>query len=193
MTYYEWIEHKYNVDISAPRMIDEIKQAHSDCWHYTAGIDYALIDVLDNFSFTESDSVFDFGCGKGGALMLFNKAGVKKLGGVEFDPDLYQVARSNLQKLNLGDASLFNTDAALLDEELDGYNYFFMYNPFYGDTFKKVIDNIERSYSRNKRQIVLIYSGPYCHDLVVKNQLFKLSKEIYTDYFVRYVYIYVIN
>lgn len=193
MTYYEWLEYKYNVDISAPRMIEEMKQAHSDCGNYAAGIDYALIDVLDNFSFTENDSVFDFGCGKGGALVLFNKAGVEKLGGVEFDPDLYQVAQSNLQKLNLGNVSLFNTDATLLDEELDGYNYFFMYNPFFGATFKKVIANIERSYNRNKRQIVLIYSGPYCHDLVVKNQLFKLSKEIYTDYSVRYVYIYVIS
>lgn len=193
MSYYDWLEYKYSTDISAPRTVDKLKQASSDCLQYSTGIDYALVDVLDNFYFKESDSVFDFGCGKGGALALFNRAGVKKLGGVEFDPELYHIAQSNFQKLCLEDVSLFNNDAALLDEELDKYNYFFMYNPFLGDTFENVINNIEKSYSRCRRKIIFIYSGPYCHDLVVKNQVFKLSKEIYTDYSVRYVYIYIIN
>ena len=193
MSYYDWLEYRYDVDIAAPRTVDKIKRAHSDCLQYSTGIDYALVDVLDNFSFKEHDSVFDFGCGKGGALILFNRAGVKKIGGVEFDPDLYHIAQSNFQKLDIENVSLFNRDATLLDEELDEYNYFFMYNPFLGDTFEKVIYNIERSYTRRKRQIVFIYSGPYCHDLVVQNQVFKLSKEIYTDYSVRYVYIYTIS
>lgn len=193
MSYYDWLEYKFHADISAPRTVDKLKQAHSDCLQYSVGIDYALVDVLDNFAFKENDAVFDFGCGKGGALALFRKAGVGKLGGVEYDPDLYQIGQSNLQKLNMENVSLLNTDATLLDEELDGYNYFFMYNPFLGDTFEKVICNIERSYNRRRRQIVFIYSGPYCHDLVIQNNVFKLSKEIYTDYSVRYVYIYMIS
>lgn len=190
ISYYDWLEYKYSVDISAPRRGEMIQLAHEDCLHYSTGIDYALMDVLDNFCFTQNDSVFDFGCGKGGALLLFQKAGVRKIGGVEYDRNLYTIAKSNFQKLFLRDTILYNEDASLLTKELDEYNYFFMYNPFQGYTFKKVIMNMEESYHRRKRNMILIYSGPYCHDIVVENHIFKLSKEIYTDYSVRYVYIY---
>lgn len=193
LSYYNWLEYQYDLDISAPRMNADIQLAHSDCLHYSTGIDYALMDVLDNFAFSKNDAVFDFGCGKGGALLLFNRSGVEKIGGAEFDTGLYNIAVSNFHKLNLCSSGLLNQDAGLLTEELDEYNYFFMYNPFQGKTFQDVIYNIEKSYDRNKRRITLIYSGSYCHNMVLENQLFKLSKEIYTDYSVRYVYIYTIS
>lgn len=96
----------------------------------------------------------------------------------------------NFNKIGISPENIINGDAARVKSELDEYNYFFMYNPFHGETFRHVIDNIEESQKRRKRRITLIYSGPYCHMEVIAHGIFKLSKQIYTDYSVRKVNIY---
>lgn len=122
--------------------------------------------------------------------MLFQKSGVEKLGGVEYDKQLYDILLGNFKKMGIGTEHIINGDAALLENELDGYNYFFMYNPFQGETFCRVIGNLEKSWDRRKRRIIFIYSGPYCHKDVIEHGKFILSKQIYTDYSVRNVNVY---
>lgn len=70
-------------------------------FYYSAGIDYSLVDVLDNFAFEEESAVFDFGCEKGGALLLFYSANVSGIGGVEYDEEIYDIAVENFKKLEL--------------------------------------------------------------------------------------------
>lgn len=193
LSYYDWLEYRYHMDILEVKDINHIDKANNDSLYYSCGVDYGLMDVLDNFYFDRNDAVFDFGCGKGGALLLFYKAGIHKIGGVEYDKDLYETAKKNLNTIEISALHLINEDAALVKNELDKYNYFFMYNPFQGETFRQVIKNIESSYKRKHRRITLIYSGTYCSDYILEGKMFKLSKAIYTDYSVRYVCIYTIN
>lgn len=193
LSYYDWLEYKFGLDITVPRTLDEIETPSDDCFYYSPGIDYGLIDVLDCFAFDGNDAVFDFGCGKGGGLLLFYSAGVKKVGGVEFDEGLYSIAVDNLSKMKIDSFGVLHNDAAEIVKELDEYNYFFMYNPFQGKTFKNVIKNLEESYKRKKRTIFIIYSGPYNHDIVIRNGIFKYSKVIKTDYAVKNVRIYCAN
>lgn len=193
LSYYDWLEYKYGVDITGMKGIDEIIRPNDDCRHYAAGIDYPLIDVLDNFSFGAEDAVFDFGCGKGNIFPLCVRGGVIHFGGIEYDSQLYQTAYDNLRKLGCGTNGLIKGDASLVKDELDRYNYFFIQNSFVGKTFDKVIHNIQESYDRKRRKIILIYAGTYCHDNVLKNSNFKLSKTIDTDYYVRYVNIYMLD
>ena len=192
ISYFGYLENRYDIDIIDRKSMELMEVPHEDCLCYAPGIGYGLADVLEQFSFDSEDSVFDFGCGKGGALILFEKYGLKQYGGVEYDKQLYSVLCDNFDKLGLNKALLINGDARLITTELDQYNYFFMYNPFQGETFSQVIYNIEKSWYRNIRRIVLIYSGPYCHNEVIKHGLFKLTKKIYTDYAVRNVNIYMI-
>lgn len=191
LSYYDYLENKYNVDILDKKLISEIERSGQDSLSYSPGLGYTLVDVLDNFVFTSNDAVFDFGCGKGGALLLFLKNGLTKAGGVEYDKELYGIAVDNFKKLGVAVNGLLNADAAQICEELDEYNYFYLYNPFQGDTFKAVINNIEKSWNRNKRRITIIYSGPYCHQSIVEHEIFRLSKQIYTDFFIRMVNIYI--
>ena len=88
VSYYGYLEKKFDVDILEKKTIDKIERPREDCLNYAPGMGYPLVDVLDNFTFTNNDAVFDFGCGKGGALLLFKKGGVRKLGGVEYDKQL---------------------------------------------------------------------------------------------------------
>lgn len=191
LSYYDWLEYKYDVDIIGTKMIDEIIRPNDDGRCYAAGIDYPLLDILDNFNFEINDAMFDFGCGKGNILLLCIKAGIHKIGGVEYDPQLYSIICDNFYKLGCDASGLIRGDAALVSEELDGYNYFFIQNSFIGKTFDKVMQNIQESYERKRRKIILIYAGTYCHERVLQNSNFKLSKMIDTDYYVRYVNIYI--
>lgn len=193
LSYYDWLEYRNDLDVITMRSLEEISFPNSDCFYYSPTIDYALINVCDQFSFCQKDRIFDFGCGKGGALLLFYKSGLKHLGGVEYDKDLFDIARANLKKMGIDESGLIHGDAASVESALDDYNYFFAYNPFQGKTFDKVIQNIEESYRRRKRKITFLYSGTYCHHKVIENHLFKLSKEIDTDCDVRIVNVYTIN
>ena len=195
LSYHDWLEYKYNVDIIKIKGLnDDIQKPRTDCLYYSAGIDYALMDALDKFVFnSEQDAVFDFGCGKGGALLLFQKSGIMRLGGVEYDSEIFETLCDNFKKVGCNTKGLLNNDAVLIKKELDEYNYFFMYNPFQGKTFDIVIRNIQESYDRRPRKITFIYSGTYCHNSVIQNSTFKLSKEIYTDYSVRYINVYIMN
>ena len=191
LSYYDYLENKFNVDIIEKKFVG--KMGNTKEVNYSAGMGYPLIDVLDNFIFHHEDAVFDFGCGKGGALLLFQKSGVHKIAGVEYDKPLYDILCDNLNKMGISAENVINGDAALMRSELDEYNYFFMYNSFQGETVRQVIDNIEESWRRKKRRIIFIYSGPYCHKDVVEHGMFKLSKQIYTDYSVRNVNVYIIS
>lgn len=73
---------------------------------------------------------------------------------------------------------------------IDGYNYFHLFNPFIGDIFRKVIHQIEQSYKRKPRTIILIYSNPFCHKIVLEDGIFQCSKKIQADYFIKNVNIY---
>lgn len=79
----------------------------------------------------EKDAIFDYGCGKGGALVSFLDYGFEKVGGIEFEPKIYSVLKENMDKLGLQHkAELLYGDAGELSEQLDKYNWFYFYNPF---------------------------------------------------------------
>ena len=187
VSYYDWLDYAYGTDISA--MVDN---AVGDNLFYSYGCDYALVDVLDNLCL-EGENMFDFGYGKAGALIMFAQNGAAKIGGVEYDKRLCDIARLNLEKCNIGNCELFNMDAAMITTEIDDYSIFNMYNPFGGETFRKVITNIEASYTRNPRRIILIYSGVVLHKEVIRNGRFRLVRKIYNDFWSKYTNIYVMD
>lgn len=190
LSYYDWIESEYGCDIIRMICSKDMSFVNSDCLYYSPGIDYALKDVIDNFVFDIKDAVFDFGFGKGGALLLFKEAGVGIVGGVEYDEKIYNIACDNYKKLGIEDNYLLQGDATEVKEQLDLFNYFFFYNPFQGETFRSVIKNIQESLGRLPRKVTIIYAGSYCSRDILKDGIFVLSKQIYTDYSVRYVNVY---
>ncbi len=167
LSYYDWLEYKYDVDIINAKGGNEIIKPNDDSRNYAAGMDYPLIDVLDNFEFNANDAFFDFGIGKGNIFPLFTTriegGDICKFGGVEYDPELFQIACNNLKKFGFDINGLIKKDASLVTRELDDYNYFFIQNSFEGKTFDKVIQNIQESHDRKIREMVLIYAGTFCH------------------------------
>jgi len=135
-------------------------------------------------------SFFDFGCGKGAALIFAHIYGIKKLGGVELIEKVYKQAVTNLRELGI-EADLVNGNA--LDCNIDNYNCFFFYNPFRGKTFEKVIEKIEKSFQNYPRNIYLVYGNPFEHGTVIKNNVFSLYKQLTVDLYDPLLNIYTIS
>lgn len=112
-------------------------------------------------------SVVDVGCGKGRALWLFYKMGFQKIGGVEYDSNIAEIARRNMQHLNISEVSIFNKDAAYFDE-VDDYELVFLYNPFGQKLMEDFLHLCLNGHSlQDNKQQYMIYLNPVHHQTFV--------------------------
>lgn len=120
---------------------------------------------------------YDYGCGKGGALLYAYLHGIKTIGGCELVKHIYEQCVVNMKELSI-DCQIENMNATKVN--VDDYNCFFFFNPFKGEIFGKVIDNIICSYQRKPRKMYLIYANPFEHKQVIKSG-FKLFEQVPID------------
>lgn len=185
LNHWQYFEYRYGVDLQRPE-------------EYGYGVNlnnYVIIsfstirNIVKQCGMTKKDALFDFGAGKGGALIGFYNFGVFNLGGCELSKDIYNIWMDNFSKLGIKEKHCYNMDATLCTN-IDNYNYFYLFNPFTGETFQKVISNIENSYDRNPRKIRIIYVNTFCHKMVIANGIFRLEKQISSGQYIRLVNIY---
>lgn len=71
--------------------------------NYASSAQMEIFPILDKYHMflTKEDAIFDFGCGKGGAMLTFLDYGFTKAGGVEFSKQLYSEANENFNKLKI--------------------------------------------------------------------------------------------
>lgn len=191
-SYIDFIHKKNsNVDFGDVYKEQMEKDYGKEC-HEHIPFGYSCVDnVFDEIIRLDDDlSFFDYGCGKGAAILMAFMSGINKLGGVEIVRSIYNQALTNMSELKIN-CNLLNQDAT--ECNVDKYNCFFFYNPFGGDIFKKVISNIQKSYMGNKRKIYLIYANPFYHRCVIENDFFKLHKQIRTDLYDPLCNIYLID
>ena len=175
ISYERYLDCRYGLDITT--VVEETDKPSEESCGYHWGMDFVIVDMLSKVKFNSEDAVFDYGCGKGGALLLFNKMGCKKLGGVEYDKRVYSSLIRNMKKLDIDISGFIQGDATLVKNEIDAYNYYFFYDPFEGQSFTTVIDNICESYERKKRKICIVYASPRCHEYLIKSG-FKLIEHM---------------
>lgn len=179
-SYIEYLERQYaQVDFKSV-FATEIPYEKECNEHIPFG--YSCVDHVFSViaSLEEPIAFFDFGCGKGAAILMAYLHGITKLGGIELIPDIYEQAKTNMETLKI-ECSLLNGDAA--ECEIDAYNCFFLYNPFHGSIFEKVIGRIEESFLKHRRRIYLVYANPFEHKTVIKSGRFRLYKQIRVDLF----------
>ena len=146
---------------------------NTECEEYTGEcnenipFEYSCADSVfeEIASLDENLAYFDFGCGKGASLLIAFMHGINNMGGVELIPYIYEQAKINMNELHI-ECDIKNNDATTCN--VNNYNCFFRYNPFVGNVFRKLIDNIEESYIKHPRDIYLIYGNPFEHKQVVK-------------------------
>ena len=116
---------------------------------------------------SEKDSILDAGCGKGKMLYFLTKFPFGKICGLEYSPKLVEIARRNMSKIrNGGGVEIIHGDASVFDD-IDRYNYFYIFNSFDDTIMKPFLRNIKASLSRTPRKIHIIYFNPLQHELLI--------------------------
>lgn len=187
--FIEWLEWKYNCNFLTQVSKENFEFANPHGTRYCCTTQKELFTILDSFHIhpEPTDAVFDFGCGKGGALLCFMDYGFRHVGGVEFEQKLCDVAKDNFAVLDIAGVELISGDARNVTESLDKYNLFYFYAPFDNTILETVINNIVDSYHRNKRKIRIIYFTAMRYDAFEKTEIFRLTNQISIDSWQRIV------
>ncbi len=126
---------------------------------------------------TKEDSIIDIGCGKGKMLTFFAEFPFENICGLEYVQEMVDIAKKNMGVLKLGGIKIIAGDARVY-EDFDGFNYFYMSNPFWDDDIMvSLIRNIKKSISRNNRAIHLLYNNPRQENILISQGMI-LEKEM---------------
>ena len=113
------------------------------------------------------DAFLEFGCGLGRVLVLASRYPYSQVLGVESSAFLCARARRNLQKATArqrcGSVTVVQSDARDFQVP-DNATVVYFYNPFRGETLRKVIANVAESYQRRPRPLQLLVCN--CADLI---------------------------
>ena len=126
----------------------------------------ALAELRPN----DSEVFVDLGAGKGKALVMAGRLPYRRVVGVEIDSELANVARRNMgrvqRKLRAGVVEC--EIASVLDWKFpDNASTVFMYNPFFGQTFRATLSRVFDSYDRNPRKLHIVYQYPLEHNWLI--------------------------
>jgi SAM-dependent methyltransferase len=164
-----WIDLK---TITIDRLNLSAEQSHS---YSDSGWEH-LQRVLSALEIGPEDAIVDFGCGKGGALIVLAAYPFARIAGVEISPELVAIARKNLARLKIDNVELVQGDARDFSA-LDAYNFVYFFNPFPCRVMAGVMVNLSASLTRQPRKITIIYLNPECHETITASGVFHKVKE----------------
>lgn len=191
--FLEWLEWRYDCNFVTRIKYDDLEFINEHGEGYGCTTQKEIFPILDKCHCLpkENDAIFDYGCGKGGALVSFLDYGFEHVGGVEYDPKLYAVLEENMKQLGiLENTQLMCDDAANISYELDGFNWFYFFLPFDNYTFEKCINQICKSYERKRRKLHIINISPYSNEIIETTQVFRLTTQFTVDMRQRVVNVY---
>ena len=197
--FLRWLEELYGCDFVQSIQKSQFTQKLEGTLSFVGMTPKELYPLLDkcHICLNAGDAIFDFGCGKGGAMLSFLDYGFCKVGGVEYQKNIYDIMVQNFRKLELEDVMQsgkingIHGDASKLGQELDGYNWFYFFEPFRGSLFEHTMERICESLERNPRRAHLIYINPGCHEMIEQTGKFQLTNQFTIMTRQRVVHVYV--
>ncbi len=155
----------------------------NDCIEYMPSNPYFLDNIFDYISKNynlEKMAFLDYGSGMGRVLYYAHKYNFKKYVGIEFAEELCNKSNHFFKTQGIKDINIINIDASkyLVDDDI---NIFYLFNPFVGDVLNKVLDNIDLSFSRSNRTILIVYLNPICKNLVIERGSYNLVYNVHNE------------
>ena len=162
--YYE--KHIFKIDTEGFILTKEYlgETRNTEYLHYQP-IDYCgLKKELKRLKLDHKKEVFfDYGAGKGRAMIIAATMPFKKVAGIEVSEDLIKIAKTNVTKaskyLKCKNIEFYYQDVTGFDLIKDASILLF-YNPFKGRTMEKAIEKIKQSLDQYPRKIKIIFFHP---------------------------------
>jgi len=119
----------------------------------------------------------DYGAGKGRVLVLATRYyNFRRIVGVEISAELCRLAELNLKTAAASRAQIICCDAALYHPPEDA-KVFFLFNPFFGQTMKMVVQNIRTSILHNPRRVAVVVCGARNFNAAIAGQDWLIEKD----------------
>ncbi len=183
-------EKKYQINTIGYDKLTTLRKQNIDISHSTLymPVSYKLLEELfDKISLTSYSHFIDIGCGKGRALCVAAKYGVKNITGIDFSKTLCLEAEKNISAIQ---PSFPNTIFIIENKNATEYiiphdvDCIFLFNPFDEIIIKKVVENIQHSLEKRKRAITVIYVNPMHKELFTEigfKQTYHIKKLHYLE------------
>jgi len=111
------------------------------------------------------DTFLDYGSGKGRALLAAARFPFGRVIGVEVNEWECEIARSNARiaapRLRCSQIEVITADATAWPVP-DDVTYIYMFNPFWDETFRMMLERVLESLDRRPRALTIIYANPKC-------------------------------
>jgi len=141
---------------------------------------FAKIDIdFERFTF------IDLGAGKGRILLLASNFPFERVLGVEFVPELQAIAQRNISVYQPVTRQCGDVQCILSDVQDFSFPpvplVIFMWHPFVGPVFERVMTNLDESLRKEPREVYLVYLKPDFEHLVERvSSLRKLWQSNFT-------------
>ena len=92
-------DYKYNVNTHKDSYLKDLKFDSinkKEAFDYETIAIFSIKKILNNIEIDKKDIFVDFGCGKGRVLLIASQYKFNKIIGIEFSPELVDIARSNV-------------------------------------------------------------------------------------------------
>jgi tRNA G46 methylase TrmB len=160
--------------------VSEERRKHCVCYQPTRI--WLFNEILNGLQISGKDYVLvDFGSGKGRVLLLAARYPFKKIIGVEISQQLHELAAENIKRHNTELCACHDISSRCLDAEdfeIPGENVvLYFYNPFDEYVMRRVLSNIEASFRRHQREMILIYINPVHHEVIDGSDFFKIIRK----------------
>jgi SAM-dependent methyltransferase len=156
-------ERRYGLRTAGTVQLEEFGLARPGRLHYEPSEWRTLHRILRPDEVEPSDVFIDFGSGMGRAVFEAAQYPFKRVIGVEIAPQLNDIAQQNIDRnrhrFRAADVQLVTADATSFDVP-DDVSVVYIANPFRGEIFRSVVDNVLASVDRRPRRVRLIYVYP---------------------------------
>jgi SAM-dependent methyltransferase len=154
-------ERRYGIETSAEIPLEELGLAHPDRVRYRPSEWRTLRRILRAGEVGPGDVFVDFGSGMGRVLLEAAEYPFGRVVGVELSQELSDIASRNVERrishLRCKRVEVVTADA--VDYPIpDDLTVAYLANPFGGEIFSAVVDNLISSFERHPREIRVIYN-----------------------------------
>lgn len=177
---FDW---RYNIQTCGDSELDTLHISSGNALHGTPYIPThpkAGRNTFENLPIQDFSryTFIDFGSGKGRMLFIAAEFPFRKIIGVEFAPELHQIAVDNIRRYRNPQQKCFDLESVNCDAAEypfpEGEMVLYFYFPFRKPVMEPLLARLDRSLEEKPRDVVLAYANPELANLVDQMRHMKL-------------------